>query len=820
VCHLGGLQLPYDKARCWMFNEVVPPKKTRLLATTAGIGEDAIAQRVVDLITPSLTGIIQKAVASALQLANPDIIPNVAPKHSRESLHSPTYLTARSSQTSLNDTYDGHTSAPMHSSGLICDSQPVASHGSDNDITLPSLPTPHPQNQPCLQSMTTKASQNTCDRSTSRSTHPSGLIHDSQPVASHGSDNDINLPSLPTPHPQNQPYLQSLTTMALHKIRALTGNPTADWTCPEQKEAMSAVLEHKTDVMALMCTGSGKTMLTIVPTLLEDTITVYVLPLKSLMLDVCRNLDDMGLEYEVFHKDSTRISGTKKLVLVSADRTKFPEWHEALAEVNQRVTVGRLVWDEAQLAFTANDYRDALQHLYDLRQFPTMQLILLSGTVQQISEATLIDAFGLAPNTIIIRTPTIRPELQYILEQPRTSDNHIAARVKDILDQHHLDLSSRDRVLIFVPYLDQGQHLAEMLGCEFYNGGEDVTDSQRESIYNHWISGVHQVMICTAAFSAGNNYRHVRLVLHAGTPKEMIGCIQEMSRGGRDHQPAKCYLLPKSPGPPPDIPDGQLDHKGQLAMYKWVFPSTPTCLRFGLTAFCDGVGTSCLDNNSYQRCSICQPIPLPGHTSSHSPHTNSRSSSSTLKRSAASISSTPSTSSLDLAFQTSKRRKTGRHISELQYVDRMRAALEYFRGTCAYCKMYGIKTEPHSIILCPRLLQQQQQPGPYLSWRQDIKYNKDFHIKICFFCHVPQCHDKLHKTFSKDGSACEYPDVVAPVAYAIYNIPNLHSAATSHFKQRWRSLYEFVTWINQQPDMGQRSNLTALTLWYHMHITS
>jgi len=184
-----------------------------------------------------------------------------------------------------------------------------------------------------------------------------------------------------------------------------------------------------------------------------------------------------------------------------------------------------------------------------------------------------------------------------------------------------------------------------------------VTDTQRQDIYNHWISGVHQVMVCTAAFSAGNNYPHVRLVLHAGTPQEMIGCIQEMSRGGRDHQPAKCYLLPKRPGPPSNIPDGQIDHKGQQAMYDWIFPSKPNmfCVLASLH-FVMELETSCLDDDSYQKCSVCQPPPLPRHASS-SLHAKSQPSSSSLKRSAASISSSPSTSSLDLAFQISKRRK-------------------------------------------------------------------------------------------------------------------------------------------------------------------
>jgi hypothetical protein len=85
-------------------------------------------------------------------------------------------------------------------------------------------------------------------------------------------------------------------------------------------------------------------------------------------------------------------------------------------------------------------------------------------------------------------------------------------------------------------------------------------------------------MVCTAAFGAGNDYSHTRVTVHAGTPKEMISCIQEKSRAGRDHQPATCYFLPKVAGRPPQLFEGEINHKGKLAMYKWLFPSTPTCL--------------------------------------------------------------------------------------------------------------------------------------------------------------------------------------------------------------------------------------------------
>jgi len=211
-------------------------------------------------------------------------------------------------------------------------------------------------------------------------------------------------------------------------------------------------------------------------------------------------------------------------VLVSADRAKSAHWQQALAEVNQHIPVTQMVFDEAHLPFTADKYRDSLTNLYDLRLFP-MQLVVMSGTVQPASESTLIDMFGLDPDCIIIRTPTIRPELEYILEHPYQSNNHIAARVVEILNAPH-NLNEQDRALIFVPYLDQGKQLAEILHCDFYNGDKTLASNEdKEAMYTHWIKGTQKVMVCTAAFGAGNDYPHVRTVVHAGSPWEMIGCI-------------------------------------------------------------------------------------------------------------------------------------------------------------------------------------------------------------------------------------------------------------------------------------------------------
>ncbi|KDR66005.1 hypothetical protein GALMADRAFT_81284, partial [Galerina marginata CBS 339.88] len=96
-------------------------------------------------------------------------------------------------------------------------------------------------------------------------------------------------------------------------------NPDAKWTCEEQKLAFLAVSDLKTDVLVVMATGSGKTMVVILPSLLEvNQITVIVVPLLSLLDDYISRLIRMDVRFEVY-QSGKRPSGAANILLVSAD---------------------------------------------------------------------------------------------------------------------------------------------------------------------------------------------------------------------------------------------------------------------------------------------------------------------------------------------------------------------------------------------------------------------------------------------------------------------------------------------------------------------
>lgn len=404
---------------------------------------------------------------------------------------------------------------------------------------------------------------------------------------------------------------EQLSQRALLTLRKVFKNDKAEWTCDEQRQGTLALLKLKTDALVIMRTGTGKTMLPVIASLMEpDYVTVVVLPLKSLMTDYKKRFHEMGIAFEHFDgRQSDGLSGEHNLILVSADIVKTAHWVQSLAELNTRMPVARLVFDEGHMFGESNSFRDSMQNPYGSRILPA-QFAVMSGTVPVPMVKEIFDMFGLKEDTFVLRMASSRPEIKIVLEDPRGSDKAIK-RVVQIMGGAIPEFDSRDRALVYVPYIKEGKKMAEALGCEFYQGG--LGPEERQRIHDNWLSGRHVVMVCTAAFGPGNDHQFVRVVAHAGTPKRLLEYFQEICRGGRDGMPAVAYIIPVSRVRPMLAP-GAPDTDGQQAMYDLMFDGSRDCLRYRITLFCDGVGTLCKAHDAVggQHCSRCKPT-VPAH---------------------------------------------------------------------------------------------------------------------------------------------------------------------------------------------------------------
>jgi superfamily II DNA or RNA helicase len=594
----------------------------------------------------------------------------------------------------------------------------------------------------------------------------------------------------------------SVEDQALAVLRRLLRNPNADWTCETQRQGVMTILDLKQDVLAIMATGLGKTMLAIIPALMEpDYITVIVLPFRSLMTDMQRRLDEMDVPYEVY--SARALKGQANIVLVSADLSQFDSWKEHITDLNQKRKVVRQVYDEIHEPLVAQRYREAMRNVYRMRAVLQAQLVGLSGTVNLTQEKALFEMFELGHNTVVLRTGSNRPELTYIWATDKVQLGELSQSVQEVLNQYP-QVESSDRALIFVPRLHTGMDISSALGIGFYHG--QLTDVERSSVHGDWISGKHYAMVCTSAFGAGNDYPHTRLIIHAGNPLEMTGYVQEVGRAGRDKQSAICHLI-LTAGWVPDL-HGAPDFGGQQAMYKALFQN-PACIRFKLTSHFDAKGTYCSADTRNQLCSFCKKLKEKGSgyvlILPHLPFPDF--SSHSIKRGP--------TDAFLIQTENAKRRRTHFEASELDYVTTFKQQLDRFSGTCTLCMTHGVHSEFHDIFQQCSSLRDGPGAFQFRKFREGLRYDERRGLRrICFFCHVPQGDgDRLHPQFGNKNT-CEYRDLIAPLVFGIFNHPDLRGEMEGYFGQVFESTDAFVNWLNSSPIAGHKSNLTAVFLWY------
>lgn len=189
---------------------------------------------------------------------------------------------------------------------------------------------------------------------------------------------------------------------ALECLQKVTKNPNATWKSPLQLEAIKHVYAEEHDILLVMATGGGKTMAIIIPTLMDDSVSVIVLPLNSLITDYKRKFDEMELKYDSYTNNTKTLRQDVNFIFVSADLAKTNSWKQCIMNLDECAEVSRLFFDEAHIPLLSKGFRPSLNHLSDLRVL-NIQFTLLTATAPPSSEDALYKLFGLLPtNTLTL----------------------------------------------------------------------------------------------------------------------------------------------------------------------------------------------------------------------------------------------------------------------------------------------------------------------------------------------------------------------------------------------------------------------------------
>ncbi len=312
---------------------------------------------------------------------------------------------------------------------------------------------------------------------------------------------------------------------------------------PLQAEIIKHLLQ-KQDALAIMPTGSGKSLCFQLPALLFPGLTVVVSPLISLMQDQVEQLRELGvpavfLNSSLSHSDylwtTQQIrAGNVKLLYAAPETLLRPETLLLLEEV----PVDCLTIDEAHcISEWGHDFRPEYRQLVALRQrLADAACIALTATATQRVRADIKSSLAIPQAGEFIASFN-RKNLHLAVE-PKTDG--FAQTVAFL--QAHPDQSG----IIYCATRKQVDELTAHLAARSwsvlpYHGGLD--NGTRARNQRSFITDDVPIIVATIAFGMGINKSNVRFILHHDLPKNIESYYQQIGRAGRDGLQADCLLL-------------------------------------------------------------------------------------------------------------------------------------------------------------------------------------------------------------------------------------------------------------------------------------
>ena len=309
---------------------------------------------------------------------------------------------------------------------------------------------------------------------------------------------------------------------------------------PGQHQIMTRFMRGE-DVVAVLPTGSGKSVTYQIPALVSPGVTLVVSPLIALMRDQVDNLRARGVteaaaiyagvgqaEQEAILRAAA--AGHVKLLYVSPERLWSPVFRSWLVEVD----LARVAVDEAHcISMWGHSFRPEYSIIpRAIAEVTGRRLPVLAVTATATREV-LDDIVGLLglelPSAPLIGSVN-RPEIRYYVE--RCSDR----RDRDLQVARVVESFRRRSAIVYVPTRRDTTRLSALLRLfghrvRPYSGAMEYPERQHtEDAFRH---GEIDVVVATKAFGLGIDKPDIALIVHLEMPASIEEYVQETGRVAR-----------------------------------------------------------------------------------------------------------------------------------------------------------------------------------------------------------------------------------------------------------------------------------------------
>jgi len=332
----------------------------------------------------------------------------------------------------------------------------------------------------------------------------------------------------------------SLSDAAAEKLRSVYG---FDSFRGQQQE----IIEHVCaggDAVALMPTGSGKSLCYQIPALVREGTGVVISPLIALMQDQVDALNVLGVRAGFLNStqdpDTRRgveyafMDGKLDLLYLAPERLRT----ESALQLLDRGTISLFAIDEAHcVAQWGHDFRPDYLGLSVLHErWPRVPRIAVTATATEHTREEIVARLSLGGARQFVASFD-RPNIQYRIE-PKNEPRRQLLR---LLRTEH----PGEAGIVYCLSRNSVEKTADFLCAEGftalpYHAG---LDAQVRSVnQSRFLREDGLIMVATIAFGMGIDKPDVRFVAHLDLPRSVEGYYQETGRAGRDGLPATAWL--------------------------------------------------------------------------------------------------------------------------------------------------------------------------------------------------------------------------------------------------------------------------------------
>ena len=310
-----------------------------------------------------------------------------------------------------------------------------------------------------------------------------------------------------------------------------------------QEEVIATILDG-TSVLAVMPTGSGKSLCFQIPALVQAGLTLVVSPLVSLMEDQVAALTLDGVAAETINSSRDRETnvatwrrvqaGAVRLLYMSPERLMTERMVAAL----QRLGLVQIAIDEAHcISRWGPSFRpdyEALSRLVEL--FPGVPVSAFTATADEATRTDISAKLFHGRGRIFVTgfdRPNIRLAVESRRDWKRQLVDFVLARPVEAGIVYCLSRKNTEAVADLL--VNRG-----IRALPYHAGLDSALRAANQDVF---MTKPGTVMVATIAFGMGIDKPDVRYVFHANLPGNMEAYYQELGRAGRDGEPADAFML-------------------------------------------------------------------------------------------------------------------------------------------------------------------------------------------------------------------------------------------------------------------------------------